>query len=115
MDVPLALPPLAGLSALTELNLGMYALPPPDWLRLSSLCRLQLCEPFEWGTQPLTGLSRLTHLSLSKQALPTPSHLASLPSLASVLADYADADWRQQLSALLPHVQFDDDEFVDDD
>ncbi len=100
------LPPLAGLSALTKLKLRLYALPPPDWQRLASLRRLKLHAPFEWGTQSLTGLSCLTHLSLFRDALPQATCLASLPRLASVKTYAASAEWREQLSALLPHVQF---------
>ncbi len=104
-DADLQLPPLAGLSALTELKLRLYVLPPPDWQRLTSLRRLELWEEVDWGDQPLTGLSRLTHLSLLRDALPEAACLASLPSLVSMHAPDGTDEWRQQLSALLPHVE----------
>jgi len=100
------LPPLAGLSAVTELELRFFVVPPPDWQQLTSLRRLQLREEIDWASQPLTDLSRLTHLSLFRDALPEATCLASLPCLVRVHAPDATDEWRQQLSALLPHVEF---------
>lgn len=100
------LPPLAGLSALTELQLRWVALPPPDWRQLSSLRRLGMMHPVDWAGQPLSALVSLTHLSGCSQMLPEAHHLARLPHLASVQAPDADPAWRQQLAALLPHVAF---------
>ncbi|KAI7842092.1 hypothetical protein COHA_004287 [Chlorella ohadii] len=100
------LPPLAGLSALTELRLSLFVPPPPDWQHLTSLCRLELRKAVDWEEKPLTSLCSLTHLGFHSKHHPEPSCLASLPCLATVHAPFASAEWRERLSALMPHVKF---------
>lgn len=101
---PTQLPPLAGLSALTELELDCLALPPPDLRQLSSLHCLKQCEGMDWGSEPLTGLMSLTLLAGFKDCMPEPRLLAALPRLAQVYFPGASDRWRQQLAALAPHV-----------
>ncbi|PRW45711.1 small GTP-binding [Chlorella sorokiniana] len=103
---PVRLPPLAGLTALTGLELAFLALPPPDLGSLSSLCCLKLQEPVEWEEVSLTGLVSLTMLGGYERSLPAPPLLATLPRLASVHAPDASAEWRAQLDALAPHVAY---------
>lgn len=99
------LPPLAGLSALTELRLSLFVPPPPDWQHLTSLCCLELRKAVDWEEKPLTSLCSLTHLGFHSKHHPEPSCLASLPRLATVHAPFASAEWHERLSALLPHVE----------
>jgi hypothetical protein len=75
-----SLPTMAGLAALTALELVGAASLPPDWRQLSALQRLHVSVSkefaanehnadeedwrFEWGSGPLTALTALTSLSI---------------------------------------------------
>ena len=101
------LPPLAGLSALTQLELRPLTLPPPDWTGLASLRRLSLSIKLDWAAEPLAALTSLTRVKMRhrhRSSFPDPSRLARLPSLASVRAMGASPEWRTQLTALRPDV-----------
>ena len=81
-----SLPALAGVTALTELELVAHTSLPPDWRQLSSLQRLRMMgsrevpvdnmgglagwQPFQWGTAPLTALTALTRLEVHQDLLP---------------------------------------------
>lgn len=104
---PVQLPPLAGLSALTRLELWQLTRPPPDWTCLAGLRRLSLRINLIWATPSLTALISLTHLEMDYThsfLFPAPSHLARLPSLASVRAVGGTPAWCGQLAALRPDV-----------
>ena len=64
-------PAMAGLAALTALELVGNASLPPDWRQLSALQRLRVIldssassQDFIWGSPPLTSLTALTRLEV---------------------------------------------------
>lgn len=75
MESTVELPPLASMTALTELQLAGLVQLPPDFRQLAQLQRLSATSlhgydedgnmpPVDWGSAPLTGLASLTHVEL---------------------------------------------------
>lgn len=67
------LPPLGGVTALTELWLAGLAALPPDLRQLAHLRRLTVADActeegdLEWGNAPMSGLASLTRVELINQ------------------------------------------------